>query len=191
MIPPDKVTAIVVTRGDVPLPCLETLNELDEVIVWDNSKEHRNLRVFGRYEAINDAAHEVILVQDDDFVLPRESIDALVAAYQPGKIVANMPKRFRGRYPDSCLVGMGAIFDSHLPRLAFNTFIRHSKTDLAEQTFFRTCDVIFTTLTPYRLVDLPVDDTEWTYAANRMYREKTHTPERTHVLRLARAVRDR
>jgi hypothetical protein len=86
---------------------------------------------------------------------------------------------------------MGAIFDRDLPSRAFTRFKNHSKHKLTEEVFLRTCDVIFTTLTPFSLVDLPAEPTEWCYAANRMYRQETHTPERTRVLKAARAVRDR
>jgi hypothetical protein len=183
------VTGIVVTRGDVPLTAAVPLDMLGEVIIWDNSSRYRkDLSVYGRYAAIDDARRDVILVQDDDFVLPAESIKALLRAYEPGRIVANMPERFRPRYPDSCLVGMGAIFDRDLPAQAF---ARLAWSMPEAEMFYRTCDVFFTTLTPFTLVDLPVETTEWTYAENRMYRQETHTPERARALALARAVRDR
>lgn len=189
---PSLVSGIIVTRGDVKLTAAVPLDILGETIIWDNSSRYRkDLGVYGRYAAITDARHDVIYVQDDDFVLPPESLAALVAAYEPGRIVANMPAKFRYRYTDSCLVGMGALFDRDLPGKAFKRFLNYNRGSLPEETFLRVCDVVFTTLTPFTMVDLPVEPTEWCYAENRMYRQATHTPERAKTLQLARAVRDR
>lgn len=89
----EQVSAIIVTRGDVPYrPVLESLPEAWEKIVWDNEggecrlrraaedgkfyddysvklADVENLAVYGRYAAIEYATHDVIYVQDDDVIV--------------------------------------------------------------------------------------------------------------------------
>lgn len=56
--------------------------------------------------------------------------------------------------------------------------------------FQRTCDVVFTTLTPRVLIDVPKTDREFASAPNRMWKQKEHYGERTRMLEIARKVRD-
>lgn len=213
MIPAEDVAGIVVSRGDVPLTdVLRPLEPLGDVIVWNNALDE-DLSVFGRYQAIQATGKPVVLVVDDDVALSPEAVDGLLAAYEPGKIVANMPTEYRARYTDSCLVGFGAIFERDLPRQAFNRCFsrqdayehigdgtrlhgRHvfwtndGVVSMSESAFRRTCDVIFTTLTPRALIDVPFQYLPWTRAENRMYRNGAYLKERQRMLELARKVRD-
>ncbi len=193
MIDPADVAAVIVTRGDVSLKDpLTTLKRagLGQVEVWNNQHVAEDLGVYGRYAAIELTDAQAILVQDDDVQLPPDTIKKLLAAYQPRKLVANLPAgEYRRRYTDSTMVGFGAIFDRDLPNKAFARF-RENVTYADEEIFRRTCDVVFTTLTPFVLVDLPFTYLEHTYAENRMYRMPNHTTERQKMLHLARAVRD-
>lgn len=185
MIGWDDVSAVIPTRGDTDLTeVLASLPPFFEVIVWDNSKRE-DLAVYGRYAPIGDEAScSVIYVQDDDCVLAPESFEILLASYEPGTLVANMPERFRVHYTDSCLVGFGAIFDWYLPSEAFD------KHGMDDPTFLRTCDVVFTTLTPFKLVDVPFEDLPWAFAPNRMWKQPQHVGERMAALERARRVRD-
>jgi hypothetical protein len=171
-----------------------------------------DLSVYGRYAAIEYASHEVVYVQDDDVIVSDPKTIATewdrVALTQesdpagPGQvpwadhIVANMPQEFRhDGYTDSCLVGFGACFHRDLPKRAFDRFLVVEGADLWEdaltdKTFLRTCDVVFTTLTPRVLVDVPRTNREFATDANRMYRQPGHVSERTRMLELARRVRD-
>jgi hypothetical protein len=209
-------------EGEPYLP--ETIGSLPaewERLVWDNSaglltrwrhgsfrswwrgNEHgdsvQDLSVYGRYAAIAHALDsDLIYVQDDDCILPPESFDMLLAAYQPGHIAANMPERFRPHYPDSCLVGFGAIFDRELPSRAFGSYdieaITRWETGDGWQppkgTFHRTCDVVFTILTPRILIDAPVEILDYAHGDDRMWKQPTHVSERARMLALARRVRD-
>lgn len=176
-------------------PVLESLNGvgLSEAYVWNNGGGDPDLSVYGRYAAIDRVAAPVILTLDDDVLLPPESIAALIAAYQPGHIVANMPERFRPHYPDSCLVGFGAIFDRDLPARAFQRLYEWDDEyqGYGTEHFRRTCDVVFTTLIPRILLDLPYEDREFASAADRMWKQPGHHAERARMLDLARQVRDR
>ncbi len=178
-----NVSACLVTRGNVDMTeILATITEagIDDIRIWNNALE-QNLGVYGRYAAVEQALHDVIYVQDDDCVLPAPSIRALIAAYKPGKITANMPPEFRRNYHDSCLVGFGAVFDRDLPGRAFDRFGGHGKRP----------DVIFTTLTPRRLVNVPYRNLPWATGPDRNYRQRIHRIERESALVKARRVRDR
>lgn len=189
MVTADQVSAVLVTRGDVDLqPILETL-PFRNVIVWDNS-QRQDLAVYGRYAAIDEALFDVVYVQDDDVILPADSIEALLAAYEPGHVVCNMPERFRHDfYDDHALVGFGAIFDRDLPRAAEARFLAANYT-LDTRHFHRTFDVVFTALTPRILVDVAYAQLPWAEDASRMYRQPNHVGERQRMLDLALQVRD-
>lgn len=181
---------MIVTRGNVNLnPILESL-PFDDVVIYDNATRGWDLSVYGRYAGIDDALRNVIYVQDDDCVLEPEAFVQLLDAYEPGHLVCNMPERFLAHYSDSALVGFGAIFNYLLPRKAFDRFFAGDAHKVSDADFFRTCDVVFTALTPRVLVDAPYRNLPWAEGADRMYRTEGHVEERTRMLELARAVRD-
>lgn len=185
---PEDVAAVIVTRGDVDLaPTLEPLRELGEIVVWDNSIED-DYSVAGRYMAIGRTAKEVILTVDDDVVLSEEAVSGLVGSivpmrgipeFSPPGLVANMPERFRHDfYRAHCLVGFGAIFQRDLPSLAFEKYLAWEKPSWTLESFPRTCDIVFTALTPYVLVDLPYADRDYASAPGRMWTTNGHVAER-------------
>ena len=56
--------------------------------------------------------------------------------------------------------------------------------------FQRTCDVVFTALTPYTLVDVPYENLPWAEGPDRMYRQPGHLAERSKMLELAFRAKD-
>lgn len=112
----------------------------------------------------------------------------------PDAVACNMPPEFRPHYPDSALVGFGAAFHRDAPEEAFSSFwsgvTEGVIPQVASDDFNRTCDVVFTTLTPRVLVDVPKTNLPYAEDADRMYRQATHVGERTRMLELARQVRD-
>lgn len=224
-----NVSAVLVTRGDVDLsPIVSTFlpHLFSEVVVWNNdargnhapelqeraeaaahvpvvwaNTEGVDLVVYGRYAAIRATRSAVVYVQDDDCVLPPASLDELVGAYEPGRLVANMPDPFRAHYSygDSCLVGFGGVFDVGLPAAAIDRFL----VDVVEPAatsdpvgnryapaFMRCCDVVFTALTPMTWVDVAYENLPYATGPDRMYRQRDHVGERAWMLGLARGVRD-
>lgn len=184
---------MLVTRGNVDMVPIIASLPFPQVIVWNNRSRGRgNELVYGRYKPIFDeATADAIYVQDDDCLLPPESIRALLAAHEPGALVANMPERFRQHYPDSALVGFGAVFDWHLPATAFLKW-RDGGHKQLDARFKRCCDVVFTTLTERRiLVDVAYEDMPYASDSDRMWKQPGHYGERIEVLELARKVRDR
>jgi len=160
-----------------------------------------DLSVYGRYAAIEYASHDLIWVSDDDVIVsdPQAIVDEWEhIAFHLGNhdfLAANMPKEFRhDGYTDSCLVGFGACFLRDAPKRAFEKFFgtgkngQHYTRDHAH--FNRCADVVFTTLTPRVLVDIPKTDREMASDSNRMWRQPGHLDERTRMLNLARLVGD-
>jgi hypothetical protein len=114
-------------------------------------------------------------------------------------IVANMPASRWPDYPDSCLVGWGAVFHRNLPDKAFRRFrdwqLATSGVALKTESdwFQRTCDVVFTTLTPHVKVDAGFQHLPWAEGPGRMFTDdyQRHRSERERMLQIARQVRDR
>jgi hypothetical protein len=187
-----RVSAVIVTRGDVNLDRIiegPWPEPFTEIVVWDNSVE-TDMKVYGRYAAIKKASHPVIYVQDDDCILPLQSLQTLVDAYEPGRLVANMPRSRWEGYPDSSLLGWGAIFDAHLPRESFgklpHLFVREDD----REWFHLTCDVAFSALSRRTVIDVPFVHLPWAEGPDRMFTGRpTHSEERERMLELCRSVR--
>ena len=71
MIELSEVTAVIVTRGNVPLDAvLDSLLPYEHVVVWDNSKEAVDYGSFGRcVGAALRGRTEWVYFQDDDLIV--------------------------------------------------------------------------------------------------------------------------
>lgn len=202
-----NVSAIIVTRGDVDiLPVIGSLPTEWEVLVWDNHEQccakittdsskydvipGTDLGVYGRYAAIAYASHDIIFTQDDDCILKNPA--NVVAAYEPGVVTYNMPYAFRDGGVDSVMVGFGACFHRDLPQQAFDRYeIAHGYHSVHNSDVFnRTCDVVFTTLSPTKMMHEPLTLLDCSYADNRMWRQPGHNEERRRMQQLATAVKE-
>jgi hypothetical protein len=166
---------------------------------WAHHGGHSDLSVYGRYAAIEYASHDLIYVQDDDVIVsdPQAIVDRWLYDVEGEgtgySVVANMPQEFRhDGYTDSCLVGFGSCFHRDLPQRAFSKYAvwKSTRPEPPTPEFLRTCDVVFTTLTPRVLVDVPKTDREMASDPNRMWKQPGHVGGRTRMLELARQVRD-
>ncbi len=210
-----SVSAIIVTRGDVELtPIIDKEDgwpeAVHEIVIWDNAAlERRDLKVYGRYAAIAEASHSLIYVQDDDVVLPNEAIEEIIGQSENGgaeygRLVVNMPANFRHSfYQEHALVGFGACFHRNLPHIAFgrfweqdvNTWLTHPLAGFKwidppeRELFLRTCDIVFTGLTPYTMVDVVYEELPWTADETRMWKQPTHLEERQRMLKIVKQVR--
>lgn len=182
------ISAVIVTRGDIDLtPILDSI-PFDDIVVWDNSKEKHDLKVLGRYGAISRAKHDLIYTQDDDCIVPiLDLIDAWDGNLK--SILCNMPSD-HGEYTDSALIGWGSLFGRDLPVKAFAKYSEFYSPLEDNYIFTRTCDVIFTTLTPFTRVDLGHQSFDYAYGPDRMYNQSNHNEERQMILEKARYVRD-
>ncbi len=176
-----NVAVCIPTRGDIDIgPIVEPFTHLDQVVVYTSGS------VYGRYAAIAQTKAPVILTVDDDNVLPPATVQALLDCYEPGKVVCNVPAAFRDRYTDSALVGFGAIFDRDLPFKAFDTFKKRA----GEQNglFDRECDLVFTMLTPFVMVDLPYTALGYAHGMDRLWRQPGHFETRDRMRELCRTI---
>lgn len=164
-----------------------------------------DLAVYGRYAAIQYASHEIIYVQDDDCIVsdPEAIVVKLLETYQiyvdpvahptlASHVVCNMPQEFRHSfYEDHALVGFGAVFHRDAPARAFDRpeFEVMRVSYPTGYWFERTCDIVFTALTPRVLVDVPVEHLPHAYNDDRMYRQESHVDERRRMLELALQVK--
>lgn len=186
----EDISAVVVTKGDHPSELKRIIESLpfNDIYIWNNSTQ-TDAKVFGRYMGMLYTQKSMIYVQDDDCLIPRETIEDLIETkrYAPQQIVASMPED-HGDYTDSVLVGWGAIFERHLPWEAFVKF--SSRFDPLDADYFRTCDVVFTTLTPFTRIKGEHYNFDFAYGEDRMYNQSDHDVSRETVLNQARMVRD-
>ena len=116
----------------------------------------------------------VVYFQDDDCVTSPAEI---VAQWEPGKIVCNMPVSLghRANYENQLdkLVGFGAVCERSLIK---ETFERYWKYFPIDELCLRECDRIFTGLNSERikLVDVPVRHLPWATGEDRLYRQADH-----------------
>jgi len=192
---PEKVCAVLVTRGDVELaPIIDTM-PYGEVVVYDNSKRPYDWKVYGRYVAISETQKPVIYFQDDDCLVTCH--EALLEAYVPGVVVGNMldhhPPRL-ATYHDTTLLGWGALFDRELPFNAFAQYGRFYPIDWEFKTGLG-AETVFPMLSQTKTI---IEGIEWLdqdgavfQRPNRMWQQKGFYPERDFWLERAREVRDR
>ena len=191
--------AVLVTRGDVELTKIvdslhhairhAQLLETPSVVLWDNSC-HLDFGPFGQYiAATRELFTELLYFQDDDCITDPAQI---IAAWEPGKIVCNMPAEFRANYenqPDK-LMGFGSCFERSLIRPTFERYFRHFAID---PVLLREPNRIFTGLNQDRikLVDVPKRDLPWATAPNRLYRQPDHLEMAEEARRRVRVILER
>lgn len=145
-----KVSACLITRGDVDLePILATL-PYHEVLIWGPERDEQP-GTYGRYQLMREAAHDVIYTQDDDCIFQYHH--TLVGRWQPGEIAAVYG---HGPNPDGladvALVHGGALIDRDACLASFDRYLEHWPQD---EGFYREADMISGTITPSVQLDLP------------------------------------
>lgn len=179
-----RVTAILITRGDTDLaPIIATL-PYDELIVWDDTRE--DLKVYGRYQAVLEATTPIVYFQDDDCMFRHH--DDLLAAYEPGLLVANWGHGDTPcGYDDVALVHGGAIVDRDMPARAFARYLEHFPVD---DDFLREADMIFGCLTAFKYVHLPYEILPLASQPTRMCNQEWQREKKMRVTNRARWIRD-
>lgn len=192
MISPADVTAIIVTRGDVPIaPITETLI-FPEVIVWDNSRRPVDLGVCGRWAAIAEASNPVVFLQDDDCVMTPEAQRDLCAAYEDGIYLSNMnPNHNGGLYPLLPLAGWGSMIRGDLPEAALSRWRERYPADYALSRDFLEigCDIVVGVLTPSRMIDLGHTNFDHAHAPTRTWRGEGYRDKKAWYYAQAAALR--
>src|ERR1017187_9728776 len=144
-----KVSAVIVTRGDRDLSAIVRSLPFEDVVIWDNSRRPENVKVFGRFRAIQEARNDLIYTQDDDCIVQATQ---LLPHYEDGMIVTNVPRRWQEFYTDGVtLIGWGALFHRRL----VDQFDRYLASWPQDDLFQRECDRVFTALNRTKCVDVP------------------------------------
>lgn len=155
-----NVSCVIPTRGNVDLvPILNTLDWCDDVVIWNNA-ERADEGLYGRYAAIAEVKHDVIVTQDDDLTV--SDWPAILRCYEPGVLTVNYPEPW-----DIPWVARGAVFDRGLPFAAFARYLAVWPDD----EFFRryVCDAVFGLLArEVRAVDFGSVDMEHANEAGRI-----------------------
>jgi len=187
---PGDVTACLVTRGDVDLqPILDSLI-FDDVIVWDNAEEAFDAKCAGRYYAAQEASRPAVYLQDDDVLVPRETQEALLAAYEPGIPAAVYAHGDNpDGYDDLPLVGAGAIMDRDMPWRALERYLEHHELD---DGFLYEADFVAGALYPmFKHLHLPfVIDYEVAQHPSRLCNQPFQADLKREMTERARAIRD-
>lgn len=182
------VSAIVVTRGNVDLaPVLDTLPYPD-VVVWDNSQREHDYKVFGRYAAIPDVRNPVVFWVDDDVLFTAH--DALLAAWEPGVVVANMDQVWvdgAGYGDDLVLLGAGSLCPADLPATVFGHYLQHYPWD---DDLLVEADFAFGTLAPWKRVDLGYDVRPFSDDTDRLYQQPGQTERKWEMIERCKRIRD-
>ncbi len=181
----DKVSAVIVTRGNVDLqPILDTL-PYEDVVIWDNSLRDDDLQILGRYQALFLCKHDIVYFQDDDVIFTAH--DQLLAAYESGKITANMDKPWIDAcgYHDMVLLGAGSVADKELFWPPLDQYIR---THGLDRDVLLEPDFIVGTMLPWKRVDLGYTAREFADDPERLYRQPWQAEAKDRVRSRAREL---
>lgn len=170
MISPDQVSAVLVTRGNVPMD--EILGSIkaagiQDIVIWNNAQRPKDLSCYGRYAGICDAKNPIIYHQDDDLVVP---VGDLLAEYDEitdwDTVVANNRADEEWR-----LIGIGSLFNRDMA----DCFDDYQALYGFDADFCRVADVVFAYQHPYRRVVLGYRDLPWgTDPSTSMYFDSDH-----------------
>lgn len=147
-------------------------------VIWDNS-QREDMKVYGYFSALTEVETEYVITQADDAICP---LRELVAAWTPedaDRILLNVADG------DTPWISFGGLFRKDLPDACFTEYLAHHPFDDEVKLW---CEVIFTTLTPWRNVDLGKVDLPWCSAPNRMWMQPTHYQDQAAVRAKAQAI---
>lgn len=192
---PDRVSAVIVTKGNVDLrPVLDSLI-FDDVVVYDNSREPDRM-TYGRVLALDRCRHDVIFSIDDDITHTTDNQLRIVDHYQPGVLTGCMwPEWSDGArqqgiehgYDDLVFPGSGAVYDRDLPGRAVDRYLEHFPLD---EFFLLWCDTIVGVLAANKQLDIRFDALPWAEADDRMCNLPHAAENKRDAIRRARWVRD-
>ncbi len=180
------VSAIIVTRGNVDLePILHTIPYPD-VVVWNNTEREHDYKPFGRYAAIPETKNPVIFWVDDDVKFTNH--DALLRAYEPGKLIANMDADWikgAGYEGIVAMQGAGSLCDASLPAEVFARYFAEYPWDEDARI---EADFIFGVLAPAKVIDIGYDTMPYTDDPDRLYTQPGQTERKWRMIERCRAM---
>lgn len=166
-------TAVICTRGDVPLgPVLDSLPKEWPVVVWNGQERGNEERIYGYFAALDEVETEFVYTNADDAVCPAQELLDNWTEEDSGRILLNE------RDGETPWISFGAIFNKSLPKPAFDRYLSAYPRD---DDFLLWCELIFTTLTPWRNVGLGKIDLPWNTNPNRMEWQPNHYVDQARV----------
>lgn len=183
-----KVSACLITRGDVDLePILETL-PYDEVLVWDGRERDEHPGTFGRYELMREATWDAIYTQDDDCIFREHDKLADRWKHKWGITAVYGHGRNPDGLADVALVHGGALIDRDACLASFDLYLDRWPMD---EGFYREADMISGTITPSQQWRLPYEiRMEIAQHPSRMCNQPWQRDLKHRITNQARAVRD-
>jgi len=198
----DGVSAVLVTRGDVELsPILGELHRhYEDVVVWNNYDEPRDVSVFGRYMATERCKNDLVYFQDDDIVFTKH--EELKAAWDrkfhwvtddgvPAHhsfMLCNMDPAWveRGGYEDVGLLGMGGL----MPRYGWEYPITEYLSYYPEDKFFLDwCDFVTGVLMGHAKIDLGYEVRDVAHSGKRLAHYPANRARKNAMIERARRLR--
>jgi hypothetical protein len=198
LFPPPKVSAVIVTRGNVDLHLVLDSLIFEDIVVWDNSKGPRDEMTWGRALAVEQARYPVIYSQDDDIIHTRDNqLRIVYEGYRPGVLTGCMWQEWsdgarqqgiEGGYDDLVFAGSGSIYDRNIPAEAAALYLDR----YPEDDFFRLwADTIIGIIAPTHQLGIRFDALPCAEDADRMCNLENAVALKTEAIRRARLVRDR
>lgn len=172
-------TAVITTRGDVDLNYV-TFWLPDEwpVVVWDNSVRD-DMKVYGYFAALQEVKTEFVFTQADDAIVPAQRLLDAWTDDDTDRIVLNVADG------DTPWISFGGIFHRDLPGPAIDRYVDAYGWDDVPLW----CEVIFTSLAPWRNVDIGKVDLPWQRNPNRMEHQPDHYSEQARVRAKCQSLR--
>lgn len=182
-----RVSFVLITRGNVPLDVILQDIPFPDVVVWNNAEKDEDYGTLGRFLALEQCKHPVVAFQDDDVLFTEWQ--PLLDEYERGRIVCNMNPNWVQAcgYDDLAMQGAGAVADKDLYMPAIDAY-RDAYPDEAEIRVM--ADFVVGTIIPHRKVDLGYIAREFADDPDRLYRQPGHQERKERVRAQARRVRD-
>lgn len=164
---------------------LETIPYIDEIIVWDNTKE--NYINYGRYLGALEARNDIIYTQDDDCIV--RNLPDLFSKWDGTRIVNLMKPSHIPLYTNHTMFGWGALFD----RRWADCLKLYTDVHGEDEVFYRETDRIFSILAPvpFKTYEGAIEDFPSANDHYALYRQPNHESSKFLAIERAEALKDR
>lgn len=186
---PDKVAAVIVTRGDVSTNRLLNSLPYSEVLVW-NDLERGSKGCYGRYLAAMETDRHAVYFQDDDLIFTEHN--RLLAKFDWTRMVVNMPSPWYERTGydrlRQALVGAGSVMPKGIWQPAIDAYLAEYPED---GLFYDYCDVVVGMLTPFTRYDFGYQVLPWASNPNRIHYQPGAQERKEEMQRRVLELRER
>lgn len=162
---------------------LKTMLYIDEVIVWDNTKE--NYINYGRYLGAIEAKNDIIYTQDDDCIV--RNLPDLLSKWDGTQIVNLLKPSHIPLYINHTMAGWGMLFNRHWAECLESYIDKYGE----DYIFRRECDRIFSILSPvpFKTYEGDIVDFPSAYNHNALYQQSNHESSKHIAIERAEAIR--